>query len=531
MALANSRPLQITTLENEILHNSNSPVFQLSSMGFTTRADTISNPGTDLVGNQPSMNFDDNSLSGSSFSSSSSQETKTSKSKKDSAAPKKDNPLLEISKLIPVTGERPKPENRDSPLDDDVLHAVFVILWEMDPNQQGMTVKQLCDLLLQKHPDMSNLSTKLSNLISAKLNAYVKKIEKGEKTLIYALSREWSNSSPRRMLYIYRGILSPDYKEHAQAVTMQLKQQLEKSGDSSDSSSNGKKKKDSNNNQLASNDNYSGSMTDMKNLSSNSSFSKNLNVGNLAFSLSPEFNIPYSTSPVSLNLSPAISNSQQQLQTPLAPTSAPKIKNSNKKRNSPDEDANDSVAESKSKKNKPSKASKQTKSQSSSALSTPKKVSSSTSLSAFVSAKNISPESSVTHNVSPSTYVTAAAAAPRLSKLLPKNGFKKNSRSSLELAAIHKVISTQTPIESSSEGSVYDSSSNSPLSITTAGSSTESLSDFSSGRDNETESNPSSQEPRNEVTNWMKIVRNGFLTHDIESPESITLDDLENIFN
>lgn len=183
---------------------------------------------------------------------------------------------------------------------------------------------------------MSNLSTKLSNLISAKLNAYVKKIEKGEKTLIYALSREWSNSSPRRMLYIYRGILSPDYKEHAQAVTMQLKQQLEKSGDSSDSSSNGKKKKDSNNNQLASNDNYSGSMTDMKNLSSNSSFSKNLNVGNLAFSLSPEFNIPYSTSPVSLNLSPAISNSQQQLQTPLAPTSAPKIKNSNKKRNSPE---------------------------------------------------------------------------------------------------------------------------------------------------------------------------------------------------
>ncbi|CAI2033131.1 hypothetical protein SEUBUCD646_0H03790 [Saccharomyces eubayanus] len=527
MALANSRPLQITTLENEILHNSNSPVFQLSSMGFTTRADTISNPGTDLVGNQPSMNFEDNSLSGSSFSSSSSQETKTSKSKKDSAVLKKDNPLLEISKLIPVTGERPKPENRDSPLDDDVLHAVFVILWEMDPNQQGMTVKQLCDLLLQKHPDMSNLSTKLSNLISAKLNAYVKKIEKGEKTLIYALSREWSNSSPRRMLYIYRGILSPDYKEHAQAVTMQLKQQLEKSGDSSDSSSNGKKKKDLNSNQLASNDNYSGPMTDMKNLSSNSSFSKNLNVGNLAFSLSPEFNIPYSTSPVSLNLSPAISNSQQQLQTPLATTPAPK----SKKRNNLDEGANDSMTEPKPKKSKPSKANKQTKSQSSSALSTPKKVSSSTSLSAFAAAKNISPESAVTHNASSSTYVTAAAAAPRLSKLLPKNGFKKNSRSSLELAAIHKVISTQTPIESSSESSVYDSSSNSPLSITTAGSSTESLSDFSSSHDNETESNPSSQEPRNEVTNWMKIVRNGFLTHDIESPESITLDDLENIFN
>lgn len=240
MALANSRPLQIPTLENEILHNSNSPVFQLNSMGFTTRADTISNPGTDLIGNQPGMALDDNNLAGSSFSSS--QEIKATKPKKDFGAPKKDNPLLEISKLIPVTGERPKPENRDSPLDDDVLHAVFLILWEMDPNQQGMTVKQLCDLLLQKHPDMSNLSTKLSNLISAKLNAYVKKIEKGEKTLTYALSREWSNSSPRRMLYIYRGILSPDYKEHAQAVTMQLKQQLETSGDTSDFNSNGKKK-------------------------------------------------------------------------------------------------------------------------------------------------------------------------------------------------------------------------------------------------------------------------------------------------
>lgn len=522
MALANSRPLQIPTLENEILHNSNSPVFQLNSMGFTTRADTISNPGTDLIGNQPGMALDDNNLAGSSFSSS--QEIKATKPKKDFGAPKKDNPLLEISKLIPVTGERPKPENRDSPLDDDVLHAVFLILWEMDPNQQGMTVKQLCDLLLQKHPDMSNLSTKLSNLISAKLNAYVKKIEKGEKTLTYALSREWSNSSPRRMLYIYRGILSPDYKEHAQAVTMQLKQQLETSGDTSDFNSNGKKKRESSSNQLVNNDSYSSSMTDMKNMSSNSSFSKNLNVGNLAFSLSPEFNIPYSTSPVSLNLSPSMSNNQQQL---LTPNSASKSKNNNKKRNYMDEDTNESMTE--PKKTKTTKPGKQTKSQSLSVLSTPKK-GSSASLSTFASSKNISPDSSLSYNASSNTYVTAAAAAPRLSKLLPKNGFKKNSRSSSELAAIHKVISTQTPIESSSESSQYNSSSSSPVN-SAAASSAESLSDINSSQDNGRESNPSSQESRNEVTNWMKIVRNGFLTHDIESPESITLDDLENIFN
>lgn len=113
---------------------------------------------------------------------------------------------------------------------------------------------------------------------------------------------------------------------------------------------------------------------------------------------------------------------------------------------------------------------------------------------------------------------------------MPKNGFKKNSRSSSELAAIHKVISTQTPIESSSESSQYNSSSSSPVN-SAAASSAESLSDINSSQDNGRESNPSSQESRNEVTNWMKIVRNGFLTHDIESPESITLDDLENIFN
>lgn len=103
--------------------------------------------------------------------------------------------------------------------------------------------------------------------------------------------------------------------------------------------------------------------------SSNSSFSKNLNVGNLAFSLSPEFNIPYSTSPVSLNLSPSMSNNQQQL---LTPNSASKSKNNNKKRNYMDEDTNESMTE--PKKTKTTKPGKQTKSQSLSVLSTPKRV-------------------------------------------------------------------------------------------------------------------------------------------------------------
>lgn len=81
-----------------------------------------------------------------------------------------------------------------------------------------MTVKQICDILVEKHPDMANLSSKTSNLVSAKLNAYVKRVEKGEKSLIYALSREWADASPKRMVYVYRGLLAPDYYVHALAA-------------------------------------------------------------------------------------------------------------------------------------------------------------------------------------------------------------------------------------------------------------------------------------------------------------------------
>ena len=113
-------------------------------------------------------------------------------------------PTSELSRLVPVTGQRPKPTKKDLAMDDDILLAIFIILYERDPDQVGVTVKQLCDYLVDKHPDMAGASTKLSNLISAKLNAYVKKVEKGEKTLKYALSRQWSEGSPRRMVYVYR---------------------------------------------------------------------------------------------------------------------------------------------------------------------------------------------------------------------------------------------------------------------------------------------------------------------------------------
>lgn len=120
-----------------------------------------------------------------------------------------------ISTTIPVTGERPRPEPHNS-LDDDVLFAIFEILYDLDPKGKGMTVKQICDVMSERHPDMAKLSTKTSNLVSAKLNAYVKRVEKGERSLVYAMSRDWADASPKRMVYVYRGILTKDFFLHAQ---------------------------------------------------------------------------------------------------------------------------------------------------------------------------------------------------------------------------------------------------------------------------------------------------------------------------
>lgn len=103
-------------------------------------------------------------------------------------------------------------------MEDDVLLAIFIILYENDNDCQGMTVKQICDILVEKHPDMSKLSSKTSNLVSAKLNAYVKKVEKGDASIHYALSRDWADSSPKRMVYVYRGILSPEYPAYVMKI-------------------------------------------------------------------------------------------------------------------------------------------------------------------------------------------------------------------------------------------------------------------------------------------------------------------------
>lgn len=135
-----------------------------------------------------------------------------------------------ILTTIPVTGARPRPTKHSS-LEDEVLFTIFQILFDHDAPGKGMTVKQICDVLLEKHPEMAKLLTKTSNLVSAKLNAYVKRVEKGEENLNYALSREWADTLPKRMVYVYRGILTKDYYVHAKAAMKNLEENFDEKPD------------------------------------------------------------------------------------------------------------------------------------------------------------------------------------------------------------------------------------------------------------------------------------------------------------
>lgn len=428
MALTNPRPLPLHSLESEILHNNASPIFQASSLVFSPKSEGLSHP--EPMGTMPDTpNSEETSSNDGGIIR--------------SDTPKKESTPLELSKIIPVTGERPMPRDRTSPLDDDVLYAVFVILWEKDSTLQGMTVKQLSDHLLEKHPDMNNLSTKLSNLISAKLNAYVKKLEKGEKTLVYALSREWSNSSPRRMVYVYRGILSRDYKRHAQAAaSANVKKPSFGKSEDVDSSA------------LENSLDNGPEQTDLAATTTSDSIHKKTHSGNV-FTLNSEYNVPYLTSPVSVVLTPNVVDSGEKKQ-PLSASSNPQ------KRSQDDEEAMDEDQMVKRQR---------------------------LGAQAFANTGNMSENN---------TYVTAAAAAPRISKLIARNGFKSTtSNAAGMMAAIHKVIYTQNPIESKRYSKLKNHHDHNNILPTT----------------------------------WLKTVRDGFLTNDIESPESISFEDLEGILN
>ncbi|GAV53706.1 hypothetical protein ZYGR_0AK02080 [Zygosaccharomyces rouxii] len=425
MALTNPRPLPFHSLESDILHNNASPVFQASSLVFSPKPDGLSH--SEPLGVMPDTpkSKDTSSNDGGGTRSS---------------TPKKESTPLELSKIIPVTGERPMPRERSSPLDDDVLYAVFVILWEKDSTLQGMTVKQLSDHLLEKHPDMNNLSTKLSNLISAKLNAYVKKLEKGEKTLVYALSREWSNSSPRRMVYVYRGILSPDYKKHAQAAAPV----------------NVKKPDSAKNDEIYSPrlqnsvENGSENLDSSAIVNNHNNNNKKMHSSN-AFTLNSEFNVPYLTSPVSVVLTPN-GNGGEKKQTLAGPGDSQKRP----------QDDEDDIEEGQ-----------------------------------ITKRPNLGPQVAPHNNGRENNaYITAAAAAPRISKFFTRNGFKTTTSNATGImTAIHKVIYTQNPIESKRFPKLKG------------------------------------QQDNLVPAAWLKTVREGFLTNDIESPESISFEDLEGILN
>lgn len=571
------------------------------------------------------------------------------------AAKKSDNPLLEVSKLIPVTGERPLPDDKSYALDDDVLFEVFGVLWEQDQAQQGMTVKQICDHLLTKRPEMSSLSTKLSNLISAKLNAYVKKIEKGEVTLKYAISREWSNSSPRRMLYIYRGILAPDYKEHALRVTNRLKQQqAELNGDSA--RGNAGITADVTKNSSSINNNNNGGWTDSGNHSSSAKRSSGNGKGNRSnngnngskhggngrtkagdtslghnnistdttFSLNVDFNVPYASSPVSVNLNsyvdpspvPGLGNVNmiQQGTTTVGDSGVDSVANNstntshaksvklsgkkvtNKTNSSVKSGTNNNLPgtsdevvqdtddnQSQTRKRMTPEDSREPEHHSKgtgdgggggsgtntkrrkSTQGTPDSTTNSTaeavvngavsntsnatdSLGDSLELNDVSDRSGTS---SSATYITAVAATPRISKFLPRSGLRgvgvgfggtlgvvgsvnsnpisssnpglNNSGSNL-VSMFHRFVSTQTPISRESEsGASPDQDS--------AGSTTGST---ALETDSSTGSNVSgglSKTRGSEVINqsWMKVVREGFLIQDIEPPESISSERLDDI--
>ncbi|CCE64494.1 hypothetical protein TPHA_0H02910 [Tetrapisispora phaffii CBS 4417] len=508
MALTNSRPFQLPTSsdDNEILLNNTSPVFQASALGFNSHMDPLTATAADVFP-VPTQDNGINSGSSQKGKASSNNSAKDGKIKKE---PKeKDSLSIVFSKIIPVTDERPMPTDRSSPLDDEVLHRVFIILWEKDPDQKGMTVKQLCDHLLEKNPEMSNLSTKLSNLISAKLNAYVKKIEKGEKTLTYALFRDWSDSSPRRMLYVYKGILRSDYKEHAQAALAKIRQQqqLEEKLNPKDDDKKLASRKDSKKNSKAENkkvmkndDKILGSLSSVNGeINSNQflvdqnnvSFGQKISMANnINFTLSNDFNIPYSTSPVSANLTP---RGPARLNSPMVSPSSTVTSNQSPKKNSVYNKKRPSVSDDLEKGGKgDNKKQKVVNSK----LNNEQSVSNSNS-------NGIS-----TMNGSPVPYITAAAAAPKLSKYSTKDGFKSNSASSIGfLSAIQKVITTQTPIEPSSDSSRQ--SSNCSTGPSTPG----------GGTNNSVA-----------ISSWVQKVRSGFLIQDIESPETLSLEDLDSFF-
>ncbi|SCU84377.1 LANO_0C01200g1_1 [Lachancea nothofagi CBS 11611] len=431
MALTNSRPLQIPALENEALHNSASPIFQPSSLSSSSQGGSLeslaerssssltSDAGGDSAGSETPLGRKDLLA--------------LKRSAASSPVPSS-SAASELSIMVPVTGQRPKPNKKDLSMDDDILLAIFVILFEKDPHQKGVTVKQLCDYVAEKHPDMAGASTKLSNLISAKLNAYVKKVEKGEKTLKYALSRQWSEGSPRRMVYVYRGTLAPDYKSHTQSMMLQRHDSKQKTGKSNGSSKKGQTASQ------GSNDANADTTGERNGGQSNRSFAVNNSF--TVSSFATDFNIPYAASPVTMRLIPHNSES-----------------------------GSDAASLEAVKDRMPQ--------------------------SSFNEPPNKKPKIQPGLPGAAAPYVTAAAAAPRLNKVATKKSLGPHDSMNAAVSTIQRLMVTQKPVES-----ILPSTDNV-------------LEPYSPGLT---------------CNSWLRTIRSGFLLEEIESPEAVSVEDLDGLF-
>lgn len=405
-----------------------------------------------------------------SVSSSSSKPPKEKKEKAEKGEKKHSKPSSRapiatgISTTIPVTGERPKPTQHPS-LDDDVLFAIFEILHERDEDRKGMTVKQICDILVEKHPKMATLSTKTSNLVSAKLNAYVKRVEKGEKALIYSLSREWADASPKRMVYVYRGLLAPDYYVHALAAIESQKSQEQSMSPSLDESLSEKEAKFGERyspfGSLNDND-FSNTGSEMKRRATAFDLGVTKHTfADLQLDLTlPQLSIPYSAAPVTASL--GLGSTLKSPSSVSKSYESPIISEYDfEEMDQFDEDDDEDGGHVKItlRNNKRSKSM------------------------SYLSSKKV-------------RTLTAAAAAPRFSKV----AVSPSPSAAAAAAALHAAAL---------EG------------LSPAGS-------VASGIDGSKRESMSSEPPI--AAKWLKAVRDGFLTQDIETPEDISLAELDSLF-
>lgn len=374
-----------------------------------------------------------------------------------------------ISTTVPLSGKRYRPTTH-STLADEVLMAIFEILHDDDPEAKGMTVKHICDILVQRHPEMANLSSKTSNLVSAKLNAYVKRIEKGDKSMKYALSRVWADTSPRRMVYVYRGILADNYPQFVQDAIGKLRETERANRDSAagDSSSEAEFESESSPVPIRRKGGAHRSSVDHHHHRSSALADEYATSGSTSpfrgtsFDV-PQFSVPYSSAPVTASLNTPVRSKHSSHSHSASHVWAGLMKESDSE---DDDDDNDSaIADSKV----PSSIGKRSKSMS------------------FIQAKR--PRTS---------HLTAAAATPRLPRkqTIADSPTAAAAVAALRASALNMFTSAVSESVSSITGSIM---------------------------------NDTSVEPSISLK-WLETVRSGFLNQDIESPEEVSLAELDVMF-